>query len=156
MARVAVLSVVVLVGAAGCTPADKKVAAVRSVNGHPTLLIAPCAEADIDSISVYPIGSSERRWWTIDRESGSTPEAVTLLEVPPGWTARTEDLTRLEPGASYGVSAFGSPRHAASVQFTQEALAGLRPDQVLVGEPPSGWRVVSERAFRAEARKDCS
>lgn len=153
--RSLVLAVAVLAAGAGCTPADQPVTAVRAVDGRPTLLVAACAVPDIDRISVYANGTEEFRDWTIVRESGPTPDAVRLLEVPEGWTVETELLTRFESDAEYGVSAFGGSRDAVPVHFTLTALTGLRPDQVLVGDSPSGWRVVSEREFQERAAESC-
>jgi hypothetical protein len=140
---------------AGCTPANKPVTALRWVNGHAVLLIA-CPTMPSDRISVYLNSGSPSTAWTIDRaaQAGGLPGQVTLFEAPGGWTVSDGSLTALQPGVRYDVWVLG---HAKSVPitFTVADLTALAGDQVLVGEPASRSKVVSESTFRADAKKAC-
>jgi len=136
-----------------CTPADLPVLAARSVDGQPVLLIASCAKLDAKRIAVSADEEPSLVWW-VKREDGDVPPEATLLEVPDGWQETERSLTEFVPGKNYGVSVYGD-RKATPIRFTLERLAELKPGQVLVGDPPSKGKVVSEDKFRAKAKKAC-
>jgi hypothetical protein len=139
----------------GCTPGRLPVAAVRAVDGRPVLLLAPCPGFTPDRISVFAEGTAVDRSWVLDRTDGAVPAAVTLFRVPPGWTPVRTSLTDLQAGTRYGVRVSGVGGEAVTVRFTTDRLATLGAGQVLVGDPPSGWRAVPEQEFRERAAESC-
>ena len=151
-----------LAALAGCTPADKPVAALRLVDGRPTLLVVPCDEARIDWISVFTTGGTTPppgesgivADWAANSPNGEAPEQVRLLEAPAGWTVTKNSLTEFTPGTEYTATALGSPGDAFSIDFTLAALEVLGPDEVLVGEHPDA-KVMSEKDFRENADDAC-
>jgi hypothetical protein len=141
---------------AACTPADQPVTALRLVDGRPTLLVLACPNFNVDSVSVYPGSGADAFEWEInaDGEPANAAE-IPLLTSPEGWSVREASLTALTPGTEYGVSAFDDARRAVPIHFTLADLEALGPDDVLVGERPSGSKVVSEADFREKAGDSC-
>jgi hypothetical protein len=109
-----------------------------------------------ESISVFPDNDVEENMWSVHREYGEQiPEMIPLLEAPRGWKVSESSLARLQPETTYNVAVYGDRANAVPIPFTLEVLAALPPGQVLVDEGPSGWKAVSEREFRSQARKEC-
>jgi hypothetical protein len=148
-----------LAGLAGCSPADKPVAALRLVDGEPTLLIAECDDAEINTVSVYTSadGASVDEAWGARTDYLSPVEAseIRLLQTPPGWSLTDSTLTEFAPGSEYTVAAYGSSSDAFPIDFTMDQLAALGPDAVLVGESPSETKTRSEADFRDNAKDAC-
>ncbi|WBB69526.1 hypothetical protein [Micromonospora sp. WMMD812] len=140
---------------AACTPAAKRVAALRSVDGHPTLLVAACDGFEADGVSVSTVGVTPRVQWDVDRDTGAASTEVRLLQLPAGWTVTEGTLTAFEPGREYTVSAADGGETSFPVHFTVEELAALAPDQVLVGEAAGERKAVTESEFRREAKESC-
>ena len=141
---------------AGCTPADRPVTALRLVDGRPTLLIESCPDFRVDSVSVYPDPGADAVEWEIDADGTPADSAeIPLLTSPPGWSVRQRTLTSLAPGTEYGLSAFADADRTVPIHFTLADLEALGPDEVLVGERPSGSKVVSEADFREKAGDSC-
>jgi len=155
----ALVALAALATLAGCSPADKPVTALRLVDGRPTLLIAACDAAEIDSVSVYAAtgGATITAAWRA-RDPGSAgppPAEVTLLEAPPGWSVSDSSLTAFAPGAAYTTAAYGSPGNAYPIDFTLERLGALGPGEVLAGEGHDEATAMSEGDFRARAKDSC-
>jgi hypothetical protein len=139
----------------GCTPADKRVTALRYVDDRPVLLIA-CPTLDADRITVYSTGVTPRVGWHADRitKDGVLPPEATLFEPPTGWTVTDQSLTTLDPGTTYEVALAGF-RRSVPINFTTADLEALPKDRVLVGEPTGKAKVVTEKQFRATAEQEC-
>jgi hypothetical protein len=145
----ALVALAALAGPAGCTPA---VAAVN-VGERPTLLIVNCSDLMVDSIRVDADG--EAKAWTLRTDSKPGPARITLFEAPEGWTVEHRTLTELSAGVQYTATAFGRGRRAVPVQFTVDALNELNPGEVLVGEPGSVAKAMSEKDYRENAADAC-
>ncbi|PTA46163.1 hypothetical protein [Micromonospora sp. RP3T] len=138
-----------------CSPAAKRVTAMRQVDGQPTMLIVGCDTFDADRVSVSTEGVSPPMQWDTDRGTGGAVDEVRLLQSPSGWTVDGQTLTAFQPGTEYTASAFDSGHRTVAVRFTLAELAALLPDQVLVGEPGGKRKAVTEDAFRRAAKKSC-
>lgn len=138
----------------GCSPAPLPVIALRSVDGWPSLIVAPCDKFALHRISVFTAGSDPGPKWTVNRIGGAIPSEVRLFQVPPGWTVHAQSLTDLVPGIKYEISAYGR-RKAKPILFEQGDVASLRSGEVLVGTSAGKAKVVKEAEFRKEARGAC-
>jgi hypothetical protein len=146
---------------ASCTPAERTLTAVRAVNGEPVVLIAGCADFQIDSITVHPTSKSvtasasgpERE---LKRSGSATAESLPLFGAPPaGWTVVDGGLTALVEGQAYGLAAYANGKHTVPIGFTATDLATLGAGEVLVGDPPSGHEKVTEKEFQKRAEDAC-
>jgi hypothetical protein len=146
---------------AGCSPAAKPVTALRLVDGHPTLLVAKCDDANIDAVSVFTgDGATITEAWRardprLPAETGAPPDEIRLLEAPSGWSVSDDSLTTFAPGVDYTATAYGSPGDAFPIDFTLEKLAALDPGQVLAGESNNEATAMSEKDFRDNAEDAC-
>ncbi|MBQ1047600.1 hypothetical protein KBX50_03730 [Micromonospora sp. C51] len=138
-----------------CTPAAKRVTALRNVDGHPTLLLAACDTFEADGLLVSTVDPSPWKQWNVDRGAGEAVEEVRLLQLPPGWVTADETLTALQPDTEYTVIAFDSGKTSFPVRFVLTDLVALAPDQVLIGEAAGKRRAVTESDFRSLASKSC-
>lgn len=147
----------VMVGVSGCTPASNRILALRLVDGRPTLLVAACGESELRTVSVFVDNDTDTDTssWTITHRSGSVPSVITLLDPLPGWEIQEKSLTRLRPEVRYRVGGYGAGADAFPLTFTLARLSQLGSREVLVADPKSEWKVVSEKEFRDGAREDC-
>lgn len=149
---VGVLASSTALGLAACAPKASSVAALRSVDGQLTLLIASCDGFEASRISVYPETKNVTGNWTVARGAGEAPDEVPLTEAPQGWTVEVDTLGELRPDTEYGVSVFSEgAKPAVPIRFTAEQVAKLKGDDVLVGQPADVGKAVSEKEFRSDA-----
>ena len=151
-ARALLLAGAVLAGASACTPDDDvPVLSVKLVDGTPTVLLEPCGDARVWSLSVYPDGPATDLKWHADGEGADATE-ISLFDGAAGWTVDQRTLTELAPGTRYAVSGgLTDSRSTATVRFTLEQLRGLAGGEVVTAESGSS----SEEDFRAAARDAC-
>jgi hypothetical protein len=150
-----------LPGLAACTPADLPMTAVRAAAGGPVVLLASCADFEIDRVSVYTssrdvTASVDGPGWEAERTGGGVPDAMPLLGEPPaGWKVVDDSLAALTPDQPYGLSANDNGRRTVPITFTDADLAALGPGEVLVGKTPSSHEKVTEQEFRKRAKDAC-
>ena len=151
----------IVFGLAGCTPAALPLTAVRAAGGEPVILLAGCADFEIDWISLYTtsrnvtalVDGPDRK---LRRTGTQVPESMPLFGPPPaGWEVTDDRLTALAADQLYGLSAFGDGGKAVPITFRAADLAGLGPDEVLVGKTPSSHKKVTERDYRKRAKDAC-
>ncbi|WP_089006592.1 hypothetical protein [Micromonospora viridifaciens] len=87
------------------------------------------------------------------RTGTQVPESMPLFGPPPdGWEVTDDRLTALAADQPYGLAAYDNAR--PTVGITAD-LAGLGPDEVLVGKTPSSYKKVTEREYRKRAKDVC-
>ncbi len=151
----------IVFGLAGCSPAALPLTAVRAAGGEPVVLLAGCADFQIDSISLYTttrdvtasVDGPDRR---LRRTGTQVPESMPLFGPPPaGWEVTDDRLTALAADQPYGLAAYGDGGKTVPITFTAADLAELGPDEVLVGKTPSSHKKVTEREYRKRAKNAC-
>ncbi|MEU4161102.1 hypothetical protein [Actinoplanes sp. NPDC026670] len=151
-----------LAGLAACTPADRPLLALRTAGGEPVMLIVSCDDFRIGRIYLYPLGDNpavavdgpERE---LERTGSAVPDSMPLFGEPPaGWAVTDDRLTALAPAQRYSLFA-GTPDgdDTVPIAFTDADLAGLGPDEVLVGKAPISHQRMTEQEFREQGEKDC-
>lgn len=157
----ALVALIAVSGLAACTPAARPMTAVRLVDGEPVVLLAGCADFQIDSVSVYAASGNSASAAPghdrdIERTGDVVPESMPLFGDPPaGWRVTDKRLTALAPGQRYHLSAWGGTRKTVVITFADSDLAALGPDEVLVGKTPSTHKKTTEKKFREHAEDDC-
>jgi hypothetical protein len=146
---------VLLPALTGCRPAAEPVVALADLDGRPTLLIMGCPDFRIDSVRVYPKSDYDRFQWTASTDSKPGPARLTLFEAPDGWTVTNRTLDKLTAGVPYTVSPYSEGRPAAAIHFTVDQVDKLGAGQVLMEEPGSASKVVSDEDFRKKAEESC-
>jgi hypothetical protein len=150
-----------LPGLAACTPADLPLTAVRVTGSKPVVLLASCADFEIDRISVYTTSrdataSVDGPDWKVERTGAEVPESMPLFGEPPaGWTVVDDGLAALAADQPYGLSAYDNGRGTVPITFTGADLATLGPGEVLIGKTPSSHEKVTEEEFRKRAKDAC-
>jgi len=150
-----------LPGLAACTPADRGLTAVRAAGGRPVVLLAGCADFEIDTVSVYTssrdvTASVDGPDWEVQRTGVGVPDAMPLLGEPPrGWKVVDDSLAALAADQLYGLSAYADAHGTVPITFTDADLAALGPGEVLIGKTPSSHEKVTEQEFRKRAEDAC-
>jgi hypothetical protein len=171
----ALLGAAALLGMAGCSPDPHPYFALVMVGDRPTLLIAECARAEIEYVTLWerdntaslaPASSpSQPLEWSVASPLSTpapdgvkfpttdAPARIAFFEKPSSWLIRKETLRAFRDDAEYHVS--GGLAHVASLDFTVARLRELAPGKVLTAVGHSGQHVMSEAEFAQAAQKDC-
>jgi hypothetical protein len=153
-----VAALVLVLGLAGCTPAPEGgVALRRGADGGVELLFRPCPGERVWSVIVRQENTGANRYaWHIDG-GPSSPEigSVRVFETPDGWTTAESNLTALEPGVSYVVTAFLGSVISSEVGFTVADLDGLSAGKVLGKGDTNKPAQLTMDEFAKVAAKDC-
>lgn len=144
----------------GCTPPELHlIAAYTGDDGKPWIMIAPCGQDDIASVSVQgwpdgnPTGPHEESGWRSRRfDPGIGGGSLPLFSPPASWNATADGAQRMLPGYTYSVE-FHSPDdgvYYGKAYFTAEDLAGLEP-----GEVWAGGRAMTRKQFKEHRADKC-
>jgi hypothetical protein len=152
------VALALVLGLAGCTPAPHGGMALRhAADGAVELLLRPCPGKRAWTVIVRQEGTGADRYaWHITGDSASPPiDSVRMFEAPEGWTTDESNLTALEPGVSYVVTAFLGAVIASDVMFTVADLDGLPAGKVLGRGDTNKPAQLTMDEFAKVAAKDC-
>ncbi|MFE0463091.1 hypothetical protein ACFW1A_27935 [Kitasatospora sp. NPDC058965] len=152
----------VLAGAAGCTPAQDKLVAVRLDGGRIVLDPGRCPNERTSRayLAVYAKGGAadaqpEQQWSADADGSADQPAAVAVAAPPTGWRVSGTAPAEVRPDRRYYVSIDnvhdGNLLHTGVLDVDGAVLAGLAPDQVVA----SKGGVMTAEAYRAKVGKSC-
>ena len=153
-----VLALVLVLGLAGCTPAPHGgVALHRLPDGTVELLFRPCPGKRVWNVIVRQVNTGADRFaWHIDGVTSSPDiRSVRVFSAPDGWTVAENNLTALEPGVSYVVTATMGSVIQSEVGFTVEDLDGLAAGKVLGRGDTNKPAQLTMDEFATVAAKDC-
>ncbi|MFD5619675.1 hypothetical protein [Streptomyces yangpuensis] len=145
--------------AVGCTPGSKALIAVeRNESGGVRLLVSPCPEFGIRTISVFlDDDTAPAEDWSLKKEgAGVFPSRIDLFAPPVGYKVDKGTLTELKPANSYVAEIageVGSKPLSGRVEFSLEGIGELRSGQVLTGV--RGGAVMDRKEFMEAPPGDC-
>ncbi|MFD8978425.1 hypothetical protein [Streptomyces sp. NPDC059564] len=126
-------------GLMGCGPAPKSLLAVeRAEGGGVRLLIASCADYDVDYVSVFlDSDAADESWRLSNRSSLGAPGQIELFEPLDGWMVdQKSNLTELRTPGTYVAKVDGAITSRGlngRVSFTLASLEKLDAGKVISG-----------------------
>lgn len=147
----------------GCTPRPDPIIALTLSSTGDVIMIYELCEGESPDVLVVgedlggAIGGG--RQWLVNARGGASRGALTLLEVPTGWSEEISELDQLVDGQRYGLSfsSSGGDSRAgqAELAFNVDDLRDLAEGDVLAAKGGGAGQVMSRERFEESALDSC-